>query len=186
MLARMFRTSLPVLPLVERPSSVVTKWTPRASRSSTTLTSCASERPSRWSLKTASVSSTGRSCGAPDAFSTKMLASFDADPAGGRDLAVRPLIAGRDAGVEVAIRHQSMALCSNTFDCGTDGGEARGDWGRPINHERMPVIVTREEQFETWLNGSTDEAMALSRQYPPSKMRIVRHGFEKSDQLLAA
>ena len=55
-----------------------------------------------------------------------------------------------------------------------------------INDERMPVILTREEQFETWLNGSTDEAMALSRQYPPGKMRIVRHGFEKSDQLRAA
>jgi len=46
-----------------------------------------------------------------------------------------------------------------------------------INHERMPVILTREEQFETWLNGSTDEAMALSRQYPPGQMRIVRAGW---------
>src|SRR5262245_39613598 len=55
-----------------------------------------------------------------------------------------------------------------------------------INHERMPVILTREEQFETWLNGSTDEALALSRQYPPGKMRIVREGLEKSDQLRAA
>ena len=50
----------------------------------------------------------------------------------------------------------------------------------------MPVILTREEQFETWLNGSTDEAMALSRQYPPGQMRIVREGLEKSDQLRAA
>jgi len=50
----------------------------------------------------------------------------------------------------------------------------------------MPVILTREEEFEASLNGSTDEAMALSRQYPPAKMRIVRAGSEKSDQLLAA
>ena len=34
-----------------------------------------------------------------------------------------------------------------------------------INHERMPVLLTREDEFETWLRGSTDEAMALAREY---------------------
>jgi putative SOS response-associated peptidase YedK len=33
-----------------------------------------------------------------------------------------------------------------------------------INHERMPVLLTREDEFETWLRGSTDEAMALARE----------------------
>jgi putative SOS response-associated peptidase YedK len=27
-----------------------------------------------------------------------------------------------------------------------------------INHERMPVLLAREEEFETWLTGSTDDA----------------------------
>src|SRR5262245_41735090 len=45
-----------------------------------------------------------------------------------------------------------------------------------INHERMPVLLTREEEFDTWLNGSVDEALALAREYPSERMRIVREG----------
>jgi len=36
-----------------------------------------------------------------------------------------------------------------------------------INHERMPVLLTREEEFESWLKGSPSEAMELAREYPP-------------------
>jgi putative SOS response-associated peptidase YedK len=50
-----------------------------------------------------------------------------------------------------------------------------------INHERMPGLLTREEEFETWLRGSTDEALSLAREYPPEQMRIVQEGFEKED-----
>lgn len=55
-----------------------------------------------------------------------------------------------------------------------------------INHERMPVLLTREEEFETWLRGSADEAFALAREYPPEHMRIVQEGAEKEDLLTAA
>jgi putative SOS response-associated peptidase YedK len=55
-----------------------------------------------------------------------------------------------------------------------------------INHERMPVLLTRDEEFETWLRGSTDEALSLARQYPPEHMRIVQEGFGKQDRLEAA
>lgn len=55
-----------------------------------------------------------------------------------------------------------------------------------INHERMPVLLTREEEFETWLRGSADEAFALAREYPPGQMRIVREGFDKEDSVLPA
>jgi putative SOS response-associated peptidase YedK len=55
-----------------------------------------------------------------------------------------------------------------------------------INHERMPVLLTREDEFETWLRGSLDEAFALARAYPPGEMRIVQAGFEKEDLLAAA
>jgi putative SOS response-associated peptidase YedK len=51
-----------------------------------------------------------------------------------------------------------------------------------INHERMPVLLTREDEFQTWLNGSTDEALALAREYPPDQMRIVQEGFFKEDR----
>jgi putative SOS response-associated peptidase YedK len=54
-----------------------------------------------------------------------------------------------------------------------------------INHERMPVLLTREEEFEAWLRGSIDEALALAREYPPEMMRIVQEGFEKEDLLAA-
>ena len=50
----------------------------------------------------------------------------------------------------------------------------------------MPVLLTREEEFETWLRGSTDEAFALAREYPADRMRIVQAGLDKEDLLRAA
>jgi putative SOS response-associated peptidase YedK len=55
-----------------------------------------------------------------------------------------------------------------------------------INHERMPVLLTREEEFETWLRGSAKEAFALAREYPPDRMRIAQKGFGKEDLAAAA
>jgi putative SOS response-associated peptidase YedK len=50
----------------------------------------------------------------------------------------------------------------------------------------MPVLLTREEEFETWLRAPTEEALALLREYPPEEMRIVQEGLEKEDLLAAA
>jgi putative SOS response-associated peptidase YedK len=55
-----------------------------------------------------------------------------------------------------------------------------------INHERMPVLLSGPEQFDTWLNGSQEEAFALARSYPADAMRIVQSGAERKDMLLAA
>jgi len=55
-----------------------------------------------------------------------------------------------------------------------------------INHERMPVLLTRQEAFEAWLRGAPVEALALAREYPPWQMRIVQEGFKKQDLLAAA
>lgn len=52
-----------------------------------------------------------------------------------------------------------------------------------INHERMPVLLSDEADFATWLNGSPDEAFSLVREYPPDRMRIVQEGFDKLDRL---
>ena len=52
-----------------------------------------------------------------------------------------------------------------------------------INHERMPVLLTRENEFETWLKGTADEAFELARPYAPERMRIVQEGFDKEDLL---
>ena len=54
-----------------------------------------------------------------------------------------------------------------------------------INHERMPVLLTREEEFETWLRGKPDEALALARAYPAHQMQIVQEGFDKEDLVKA-
>jgi putative SOS response-associated peptidase YedK len=54
-----------------------------------------------------------------------------------------------------------------------------------INHERMPVLLTQEDEFATWLLGSPDEAFALAREYPPSGMRIVQEGLGKEDRVAA-
>jgi putative SOS response-associated peptidase YedK len=48
------------------------------------------------------------------------------------------------------------------------------------------LAKSREEEFETWLHGSADEALALAREYPPEQMRIVQEGFGKQDLLAAA
>jgi putative SOS response-associated peptidase YedK len=55
-----------------------------------------------------------------------------------------------------------------------------------INHERMPVLLTEESEFETWLTAPVAEAYALVRSYDPSAMRIVQSGKAKKDLMGAA
>ena len=50
-----------------------------------------------------------------------------------------------------------------------------------INHERMPVLLSTDEQFETCLKGLPTEAFARARQFPVQAMRIVQFGAEKKD-----
>ena len=40
--------------------------------------------------------------------------------------------------------------------------------------------------METWLTGSTIEAMGLVKSYDPAKMRMVQSGFTKEDLLIDA
>ena len=54
-----------------------------------------------------------------------------------------------------------------------------------VNHERMPVLLDREDQFERWLEGTPNEAFDLARIYPAERMRIVQSGFEKKDLLVS-
>ena len=54
-----------------------------------------------------------------------------------------------------------------------------------INHERMPVLLSGEVEFDTWLNGSTTEAYALARSFPAGAMRIVQSGGERQDLFAA-
>jgi putative SOS response-associated peptidase YedK len=52
-----------------------------------------------------------------------------------------------------------------------------------INHERSPVLLTTEDEFETWMRGSPEEAFGLIHEFPAEGMRIVQSGFEKKDLL---
>ena len=52
-----------------------------------------------------------------------------------------------------------------------------------INHERMPVLLTREEEFDTWLRAPVDVALALAGEYPSEQMRIVQEGSFKEDRV---
>ena len=56
---------------------------------------------------------------------------------------------------------------------------------RSINHERMPVLLSNEDHFETWLSGSPAEAFALAKSFDPALMRIVQSGKTKEDLLAA-
>jgi putative SOS response-associated peptidase YedK len=48
-----------------------------------------------------------------------------------------------------------------------------------VNHERMPVLLTREEEFETWLKGSTEEALALAREFRTTPCASCRKASSK-------
>lgn len=50
-----------------------------------------------------------------------------------------------------------------------------------INHERMPVLLTSEADFDTWMHGSPDAAFALARPYPVDGMSHVASGLERRD-----
>lgn len=52
-----------------------------------------------------------------------------------------------------------------------------------INHERMPVLLSDQTDFDTWMSGSAEEAFALCRPFDPSKILIVQQGIEKEDLL---
>jgi len=51
---------------------------------------------------------------------------------------------------------------------------------RPIHAEAMPVILTKQDEFEQWLTGSTEAAVALQRPLPAALLHIVASG-EPSD-----
>ena len=57
-------------------------------------------------------------------------------------------------------------------------------WRLAIYHESMPVLLTKENEFETWLTGSPQEAFELVKPFDPDRMRIVQEGFEKKINLL--
>lgn len=54
-----------------------------------------------------------------------------------------------------------------------------------INHERSPVLLTEPDQWDTWLNGTPEDAFKLARPIAPERLRIVQEGFEKKDLLEA-
>jgi putative SOS response-associated peptidase YedK len=54
---------------------------------------------------------------------------------------------------------------------------------RPIHAKAMPVLLRTEQEFDTWLDGSVNDAIALQRPLPNELLRIVTTG-EKSDRNL--
>lgn len=52
-----------------------------------------------------------------------------------------------------------------------------------INHERMPVLLSSDDEIDTWLKGSTEEAFQLARRYPAERMSIVQSGKDRQDLL---
>jgi len=52
---------------------------------------------------------------------------------------------------------------------------------RPIHSKAMPVLLTNEDEWDTWLSRPADAAMALQRPLPDGALRVVASG-TKSDQ----
>jgi putative SOS response-associated peptidase YedK len=55
-----------------------------------------------------------------------------------------------------------------------------------INHERSPVVLTSETEYDTWLIGTSEEAFGLIKASDPEQMHIVQSGFDKEDLLALA
>jgi putative SOS response-associated peptidase YedK len=53
-----------------------------------------------------------------------------------------------------------------------------------VHPKAMPVILTREEELETWLAAPWREAARLQRPLPDGSLRIVARG-ERKDELAA-
>jgi hypothetical protein len=47
----------------------------------------------------------------------------------------------------------------------------------------MLMLVSTEDDFETWLSGTPDETFALARSFDPALMRVVQSGKDKEDLL---
>jgi putative SOS response-associated peptidase YedK len=58
---------------------------------------------------------------------------------------------------------------------------ASNDMVRPIHAKAMPVLLTSEQEFDTWLDAPINQAIALQRPLPNELLQIVAKG-EKSDQ----
>jgi putative SOS response-associated peptidase YedK len=54
---------------------------------------------------------------------------------------------------------------------------------RPIHAKAMPVLLTTEQEFDTWLEAPVNDAMTLQRPLPHGLLRIVAKG-ERSDRAL--
>jgi putative SOS response-associated peptidase YedK len=52
---------------------------------------------------------------------------------------------------------------------------------KPIHAKAMPVLLTHPDEWDIWLDGSIEEAVALQRPLPNERLRIVATG-EKSDR----
>jgi putative SOS response-associated peptidase YedK len=53
---------------------------------------------------------------------------------------------------------------------------APNDVVRPVHAQAMPVVLTMPEEFETWLLGPVDEALALQRPLPGEILKVVATG----------
>lgn len=52
-----------------------------------------------------------------------------------------------------------------------------------INHERSPVLLTHPAEHDAWLDGTSQQAMALVRPIDGDKLTVVQAGPEKKDVL---
>ena len=54
---------------------------------------------------------------------------------------------------------------------------------RPIHAKAMPTLLTTDQEFDTWLDGSVNDAIFLQRPLSNELLRIVARG-DKSDLVL--
>lgn len=76
-----------------------------------------------------------------------------------------------------------LSLCQRGHWFSRDG---KSEAGSVAERERMPVLLTSEVEWKTWMHGTPTKAFAQCVSHPVDQMRIAGSGLKRKDLQLDA